>query len=142
MPRIYTNRHIKGAYIYSSLLVYPIIYVGFNPYHAKFLKWNNPSSIFGSIIIILGILRWKHEVGQPTVYNLYTIFSYTPWYWNDNGQFKNGNGVKWLTHQTSNLKIANPSQGQAVVSLSKKLYSKCSVLVGSRNEIRECFYTR
>ena len=25
------------------------VYILFNPYHAKFLKWNNPTSIFGTV---------------------------------------------------------------------------------------------
>ena len=35
-------------------LLYPLSYLAtfilsFNPYHAKFLKWNNPSNIFGTV---------------------------------------------------------------------------------------------
>ena len=38
-----------------------------------------------------------------------------------------GGVVEWLTRGFK------PCQGQAVVSLGKKLYTDCSVLVGSRN---------
>ena len=41
--------------------------------------------------------------------------------------------VEWLTRRTSNLHGFKPSQGQAVVSLSKKLHTNYSVLVGSRS---------
>jgi hypothetical protein len=49
-----------------------------------------------------------------------------------------GGMVKWLTRQASNLMIAsrvdlNPIK-LVIVSLSKKLYTQCSVLVGSRNQ--------
>ena len=39
----------------------------FNPYHAKFLKWNNPSTFLALSLLFLGITRWKLELGQPTV---------------------------------------------------------------------------
>ena len=52
-----------------------------------------------------------------------------------------GGGVfEWLTRWTNKLRITSRmgskqvSQGQAYVSLSKKLYIHCSVLVGSRSE--------
>jgi hypothetical protein len=39
--------------------------------------------------------------------------------------------AEWLTRRASNLMIAR--QMPVVVSLSKKLYTHCSVLVGSMN---------
>ena len=56
-----------------------------------------------------------------------------------------GGVVKWLMLQTGNLMIASRMGSKPVrdkpksVSLSKKLYTDCSVLVGSRNGF-ECFY--
>jgi hypothetical protein len=43
-----------------------------------------------------------------------------------------GGMAKWLTHQSSNLRIAHcvgskPHQGQAIVSVSKKLCTHCLV---------------
>ena len=51
-----------------------------------------------------------------------------------------GSMAEWLT-QTSNLKDGKPhefkpSQSQAVISLSRKLYIQCSILVGSRNRFK------
>ena len=52
--------------------------------------------------------------------------------------------VEWLTRRTSNLRIgtsmgSNPCQTQAIVSLSKKLYTDCSVLVGFRNRFESVY---
>ena len=40
--------------------------------------------------------------------------------------------VEWLTHQTSNLKIARCTGSNPVRGMNKKLYTNCSELVGSR----------
>ena len=52
--------------------------------------------------------------------------------------------AEWLTRRTCNPKIAScmgskQSQAQANVSLSKKLYTNCSVLVGSKNCIESVY---
>ena len=53
---------------------------------------------------------------------------------------------EWLTRWTSNLRVASrihgfePNQEQAAVSLSKKLYTDCSVLVWFEERIGDCFY--
>ena len=53
---------------------------GLSPYHAEFLKWNNPPSISGIVsIIILGISRWKHKVGQPSVQSLVRLHGCAGW---------------------------------------------------------------
>ena len=42
--------HVLGSRIGGSVgVVYCFAQVRFNPYHAKFLIWNNPSYIFGTV---------------------------------------------------------------------------------------------
>ena len=72
----------------------------------------------------------------PLLFNKYYVHYYKKLV---NGQPVKGCGVaEWLTRRTDNFRIARrmgfkPNDGQAVVSLSKKLYTYCSVLVGPRN---------
>ena len=59
-------------------------------------------------------------------------------------KYSSGSVVEWLTCQTSNLRNRQPHefkpcQGQAVVSLSKKLDTDYSVLVGSRNGFESAY---
>ena len=51
-----------------------------NPYPAKFLKWNNPTYIFGNCpLSFVEISRWELEVGQPTVSSLVRLDRSAHW---------------------------------------------------------------
>ena len=61
---------------FSSLFLVILL----NPLPAKFLKWNNPLSIFGTVHYhFLRISRWELEAGQPTVYSLVRLHRCAGW---------------------------------------------------------------
>ena len=57
-------RQVKHVNITSiSFINAHYVPANINPFHAEFLKWNNPHCPLS----FYGISRWELEVGQPTV---------------------------------------------------------------------------
>ena len=65
---------------FKFTLLWSLSIVILNPYHAEFLKWNNPSYIFGIVhYIYIGKSRCELDVGQQTVQRLVRLHIFAGW---------------------------------------------------------------
>ena len=143
----------KTMYIVFFGRTYVYVFVDISSIHRTYSKFNKADKFFSMIHAIYGKLICDFSGCQIQLHTLNNTYGYTSidiysfhiailryqvvtnkhircnLHTSNNGA-TNG---KVLSHQDRQLHGVKYSQGPAIISLSKKLYTHCSVLVGSRN---------